>query len=52
MIIYLNFFKIKDGKKQSFFKKVMTARLLILFAAYMLVYFTLCGWILNLLNAN
>ena len=33
-------------------KKVMTARLLILFAAYLLVYFTLCGWILNLLNAN
>ena len=33
-------------------KKVMTARLLILFASYLLVYFTLCGWILNLLNAN
>ena len=33
-------------------KKVMTARLLILSAAYLLVYFTLCGWILNLLNAN
>lgn len=29
-------------------KKVMTTRLLVLFATYLLVYFTLCGWILNL----
>lgn len=29
-------------------KKVMTTRLLALFAAYLFVYFTVCGWILNL----
>lgn len=29
-------------------KQVMTMRLLALFAAYLLVYFTLCGWVLNL----
>jgi len=30
-------------------KKVMNVRLLIIFAAYLLVFFTLCGWILNLI---
>ena len=30
-------------------KKVMHTRLLIIFAAYLLVFFTLCGWILNLI---
>lgn len=29
-------------------KKVMTGRLLALFAAYLFVYFTICGWVLNL----
>ncbi|MEA4862979.1 MAG: permease [Victivallaceae bacterium] len=30
-------------------KKVMSIRLLIIFAAYLLVFFTLCGWTLNLI---
>jgi len=30
-------------------KKVMTTKLLIIFAVYLLVFFTLCGWVLNLL---
>jgi len=29
-------------------KKVMTLKLLAIFAAYLLVFFTLCGWLLNL----
>lgn len=29
-------------------KKVMTGRLLALFATYLFVYFTICGWVLNL----
>jgi len=28
-------------------KKVMSAKLLMIFAVYLLVFFTLCGWILN-----
>lgn len=30
-------------------KRVMSAKLLALFAAYLFVYFTVCGWILNLI---
>ena len=33
-------------------KKLMNTKLLFLFAAYLLVFFTLCGWIVNFIYAR